>query len=374
MCGDSGSMAQFPDQHFACSIPLDLHIGIKVDNRLMTEQPISTTGTVRAPKATTTTPPRTMRAAAIDRFGGAELVTLRTLPVPDVGPSDVLIRVEVAGLASWDAVEREGHYDGLFGLASTFPYVLGWDGAGTVASVGNRVSGFEPGDRVYGASMPLPRGGFYAEFTVVAAENVAHVPGRLPIEQAGAMPWDALTALTGLEELGVKRGQALMIFGASGGIGHVAVQIARRMGARVLAVASGDDGVALAAALGAEAVVNGRRDDVVGAARDFAAGGLDAALVTVGGETTDRALTAVRNGGRVACPHGVTPAIAVPSGVELVLYTGDISRAATDKLNALIEAGPFEVHVDRMFPFEDVAEAHRLIGTHYVGKLALRVS
>ncbi len=302
------------------------------------------------------------------------MIKLRALSVPEIGPSDVLIRVEVAGVASWDAVEREGHYDGVFGMPSTFPYVLGWDGAGTVAAVGGQVSRFKEGERVYAASMPLPKGGFYAEYAVVAAEHVSHIPDKLTIEQAGVMPWDALTALSGLEVLDLKQAELLMIFGASGGIGHMAVQLAKRMGVRVLAVASGDDGVALAKRLGADAVVDGRKDDVVAAACEFEPGGLDAALVTAGGETADRALTAVRDGGRISCPHGVMPEPNVRTGVNLIRYNGDTSQTATTKLNRLIDSGPFEVHVARTFPFDQIAEAHLTLGTHFLGKLALRLS
>jgi NADPH:quinone reductase-like Zn-dependent oxidoreductase len=165
-----------------------------------------------------------------------------------------------------------------------------------------------------------------------------------------------------------------MIFGASGGIGHMAIQLAKRMGARVFAVASGDDGVALSQRLGADAVVDGRKDGVAVAAREFAPGGLDAALVTVGGEAANQALSSVRDGGRVACPYGVMPDPNVRPGVEFIRYNGTRSQDATDKLNRLIDSGPFDVHVARTFPFEQVADAHRALTTHYVGKLALRVS
>lgn len=336
------------------------------------QEKIVTNATV-SNKAVPTEAPGTMRAAVIDRFGGAELLTLRTLPVPEVGPDEVLIRVEVAGVASWDAVEREGDYDGVFGMPSTFPYVLGWDGAGEVVAVGDRVGRFETGDRVYAASMPLPRGGFYAEYAVVAADHVSLIPDTLTIEQAGVMPWDALTALSGVEALELKPGETAMVFGASGGIGHLAVQFAKRAGARVLAVASGEDGVALTAKLGADAVVDGRRDDVVAVAREFAAGGLDTALVTAGGAAADRALTAVRAAGRVAYPHGVTPEPNSPSGVDLIRYDGARDEAAIAKLNQVIESGPFDVHVAQTFPFDQVVEAHRALATHYIGKLALRV-
>jgi len=318
--------------------------------------------------------PGSMRASAIDGFGGVERLSMQTVPVPEIGPDDVLIRVEVAGLGSWDAGERAGHYDGGFGFKSTFPYILGWDGAGTVAAVGERATRFAAGDRVYAASMPLPRGGFYAEYAAVAEDHVALIPGGLTIEQAAAMPWDALTALSGVDTLGLKPGATLMVFGASGGIGHMAVQLARRLGARVLAVASGDDGVALVNRLGADAAVDGRREDVVAAARGFAPDGLDAALVTAGGEVADRALTAMRDGARVACPYGVVPAPVVPPGTQLIRYHGERGAEATDRLNHLIDTGPFEVHVARTFGFDQAPEAHRALERHYVGKLALRIN
>jgi len=315
----------------------------------------------------------TMRAAAIDRFGGPETIALHTLPVPKVEPDEVLIRIESAGVAEWDPFEREGGFVKMLGMTPTFPYVLGTDGAGTVAAVGKQVTGFKEGDRVYGASLANPKGGFYAEYTSVKDEYVSRIPDKLAIEQAGVMLSDAVTGLRGLDDiLRLKRGESVMIFGASGGIGHMAVQLAKRMGARVFAVASGDDGVALAKRLGADAVVDGYRDDVAAAARKFAPVGLDAALVTAGGEAADRALTAMREGGRVAYPNGVEPEPKAPPGAKVAAYDGEPDREIIDKLNGLIEAGPFEVHIAHTFPLEQAADAHRALDEHYLGKLALR--
>ncbi|HYI05226.1 MAG TPA: alcohol dehydrogenase catalytic domain-containing protein, partial [Reyranella sp.] len=116
-----------------------------------------------------------MNAVVLDRFGGVDELSSRRIPLPEVGEDDVLIRVEFAGVASWDAFERDGGYDGAFGVASTFPYVLGWDAAGTVAAVGRNVTRFDVGERVYASTMPVKRGGFYAEYGVVEAEFVARV-------------------------------------------------------------------------------------------------------------------------------------------------------------------------------------------------------
>src|SRR5437016_3025143 len=315
----------------------------------------------------------TMRAAALDRFGGVENIHVKQLPVPEPGPDEVLLRIESAGVGVWDPYEREGEFAKMFGTKPTFPYVLGSDGAGTVAAVGAQVHRFREGDHAYAMALANPKGGFYAEYAVVKADNVSPIPKKLSVEQAGVMPSDALTALRGLDEiLQLKQGESLLVFGAGGGIGHLAVQLAKRMGARVLAVASGEDGVALVKRLGADVVVNGRKEDVEAAARAFAPGGLDAALVTAGGEATDRALHAMRDNGRVAHPNGVMPAPKARPGVKVQSYDMEPNPDQIEKLNRLIESGQFEVHVSRTFPLDKAAEAHRELDKHYLGKLALR--
>jgi NADPH:quinone reductase len=324
----------------------------------------------------------TMKAVALDRFGGLEMMKLQMLPVPEVGPNEVLIHVECAGVGQWDPFEREGGFAKVFGIEPKFPYVLGSDGAGTVADVGDRVKGFTPGDRVYAFGLVNPKGGFYAEYAAVKAEDVSRIPGNLTTQQAGAMPVDAMTALRGLDDtLGLKPAESVMIFGASGGIGHLAAQLATRMGARVFAVASGSDGVALVKSLVADAVVvDGHKDDIAAAARQFAPNGLDAALITAGGPAADDALTAVRAGGRVAYPNGVEPTPEPPFGIDAKSYDGMPDPQAIEKLNRLIESSgppgtePFKVHVARSYPLDQAAEAHRALDEHYLGKLVLQTA
>jgi NADPH:quinone reductase-like Zn-dependent oxidoreductase len=151
------------------------------------------------------------------------------------------------------------------------------------------------------------------------------------------------------------------------------VQLAKRMGARVFAVASGDDGVALCTRLGADAVVEGHRDDVVAAARAFAMDGIDCALLTAGGKPAERALEALRDGGRVAYPNGVEPIPKARPGITLKAYDGTPGAEAIEKLNRLINEGePFEVHVARTFRLDEADAALRLLDEHFLGKIALR--
>ena len=317
---------------------------------------------------------KTMRAVALDRFGGPETLKVQTVPTPEPGDDEILIHVEAAGVGAWDPFEREGGFVEVIGREPQFPYVLGTDGAGTVVAVGREVKEFKEGDRVYAAELANTKGGFYAQYAVVKAGNAAIIPSGLTMEQAAVLATDGLTALTGLDDvLGLEPDESVMILGANGGIGHLAVQLAKRLGARVFAVASGPDGVRFVKQLGADAAADGRSENVLQAAREFAPDGIDAALVTAGGEATDRALSAIRNGGRVAYPNGVMPEPKPPLGVSSEAYDGEGGREAIDELNRLIEAGPFEVYVDSVFPLEQAAAAQAALAEHHLGKIALKI-
>jgi NADPH2:quinone reductase len=189
---------------------------------------------------------------------------------------------------------------------------------------------------------------------------------------------DGATALKGVDDnLGLKQDEKMMIFGASGGLGHFTIQLAKRFGARVFAIASGGDGVALAQRLGAEAAVDGHDGDVVASARKFAPNGFDAALIPVAGEAAEKALTMMREGGRVAFPWtSQRPAPKLPSTIRLFGFNvfgddGNIDRALVSKLNKLIEVGPFEVHLGKTFSLDQIADAYQALGSHYLGRLAL---
>ena len=163
---------------------------------------------------------KSMQAVVIDRFGGPETIRFDSVPVPKVGPDEVLIHIESAGVGVWDPFEREGGFARMFGREPEFPYVLGTEGAGTVAAVGRRVRRFKPGDRVYAAFLSNPKGGFYAEYTAMPADNVSPIPQKLTTEQAGVMLVDAITALRGLDDaINLKPGESVMIFGIAAGSG-----------------------------------------------------------------------------------------------------------------------------------------------------------
>src|SRR5262249_34715947 len=225
--------------------------------------------------------------------------------VPKPAADEVLIALDTVGVASWDVALRK-QPQGL--KHNAFPLVLGTDGSGTIAALGAKVHGFKIGDQVYAYSWDNPQGGFYAEYVAVPAERVGRLPKGMSLRDAGAIATTALTAIQGVDDaLHLKAGDAVIIHGASGGVGSLALQFAKLRGARVLATASGEDGLALVRRLGADAVVDGRQGDIAAAARAFAPKGVDALLAFAGGEALDRCVSAMRYGGRIAFPYGVDP-------------------------------------------------------------------
>lgn len=316
--------------------------------------------------------PATMRAAAIDRKGGPEVLTLHELPIPKPGADEVLVALDTVGVGPWDVDVRE-KLD--YWKNRNFPLVLGVDGAGTVAAVGADVRGFKVGDPVYAYAWDNPQGGFYAEYIALPAKGVAHVPAGTTLKDAGAMPVSALTALQGIDDaLHIKAGETLIIHGASGAVGSLALQFARLRGAKVLATASGEDGVSFVKRLGASAAVEGRHGDIRAAAREFAPGGVDAVLALAGGEALETCLDAVKPAGRVAFPSGVRPEPKARPGLVIVKYDALTGPAEYARLNEAIQAAKLEVPIAAEFPLIDAAGAQqRMAAGHVLGKIVLRI-
>lgn len=318
--------------------------------------------------------PPSMQAVVIDRFGGADELHLARLPIPVLEPDEVLLRVEVAGVGVWDPFEREGGYRDALPRAPRFPYVLGSEGAGTIAAVGADVKGFSPGERVLAVSFLNAKGGFYAEYAAVPAELVASVPPGLTVLQAGVLGGAVTTALRGLQDvLQLERGETLLVFGASGGVGHAAVQLGKLLGAHVFAVASRADGVELARRAGTDGSVDGHAAGALEAASAFASQGFDAALVVGSSELARGLAGLVRAGGRLAFPNGVLPAPEPRASIRVTAYNGEPDAELLARSIATIARGPFFVHVARTFALADAARAHAALGEHHLGKLALVV-
>jgi NADPH:quinone reductase-like Zn-dependent oxidoreductase len=311
-----------------------------------------------------------MRAAAMDHFGAPDVIHTTTMPVPKLGKRDILVRVATAGVGTWDPSLVDGSFQD---VKAKFPRVIGSDGAGTVVAVGDSVERFSVGDRVYGWGFGNPKGGFFAEYIAMNERDAANVPDTLSFEEAGALAVSGLTALQGLEQLELEAGQSVMIFGASGGVGHVAVQLAKALDLRVFAIASKADGVALVERLGADGAAEGHSKSLLRHLREFARDGYDGALVFAGGNGWKRELELVATGGRVAWPNGVEPTPHVPKGVKRISFDGEGSPGAFARLNELVARGPFHVELTKTYSLDETARALRDVQRHHVGKLAIEI-
>ncbi len=217
--------------------------------------------------------------------------------------------------------------------------------------------------------------GFYAEYARARADRIAHVPRGISLSEASILAVSGLSALEGIDDvLQLQKGETVLVHGAAGGVGTLAIQLAKLRGARVLATASTDDGLALAKQLGADAVVNGRMGDIAAAVKQFAPNGLDAVLGLAGGDSLEHCIDGLRRDGhgRVAYLMGVEPLPRPRGGMRMTLYSSIAGTPELERLNKAVQAKKMRVPVAAEYSLDDAAEAHkRLEAGHLLGKIVL---
>jgi len=309
-----------------------------------------------------------MRVITQQALGGPEVLTIVDAPEPQPLPTEVLVRVKAIGLNPLEARLRAGE----FPLIGRPPFVLGWDISGVVEE-SPRTWRFGPGDEVFG--MPLfPRAASaYAELVSAPALHLARKPASLSHVEAAALPVVELTAWQGLVDLGgVSEGDRVLVHGGGGGVGHVAIQIAKALGAHVIATASGSKRK-FVEGFGADEVIDYTAVDFAEVVRD-----IDVVLDTIGGDTVERSLEVLRPGGHlVTAVAEDDPELIARYEAAGMRFSGiavDPDPVALRGLVELVEEGRLRVHVQETFPFERVADAHRLLDRgHLQGKLVLTV-
>lgn len=296
---------------------------------------------------------KTMVAITQDRLGGPEVLYAADVPRPVPGIGEVLVQVRAAGVNPADQMYRQ---TGVFGGQP--PFTLGWDVSGVVSALGPGVTILAPGDEVFGL-LPFPQGaGAYAEYVVAPTRALVRKPAALSHPEAGALPLAGLTAWQSLvETAGVSTGSRVLITGATGGVGHLAIQIAVARGAEVTALASTRN-VDAAAGYGAHRVVDYRTTDVTTVGSD-----LDAVIDVLGGAFTERAVGMVRPGGTVVSMIPQIPAdarvAAAEREVRLAGLLVEADRLGLGELVRLVEAGRLRPTVAATYPLRDAAAAHR---------------
>ncbi len=319
----------------------------------------------------TRTLPTHRRAAVIDRVGPADSIRITELPVPELGPTDVLVSVTAATVNPVDGYVRSGRYD----TPIPFPFIVGRDLVGTVAAVGDAVRGVRTGDPVWTNSLGhAGRQGSFTDLAVVSADRVYPVPAGADPETVVAVAHPAITAyLAWFVHAALRPGWTVFVGGGAGNVGVAAIQLARRAGVRVVAGCRPDKASRCLAA-GADAVVDDRAADLAGQLRTAAPGGVDVFWDTSGGNDFRVAAAVMVDGGRVLVTAARTPS---PEMSWAPLYTHDVtvqgfvlSRATVPQLaagaaliNRLTTDGTLTTRIAERYPLADAAAAHRRIET-----------
>jgi NADPH:quinone reductase-like Zn-dependent oxidoreductase len=308
-----------------------------------------------------------MMAWRVHEFGPPETMAFESVPRPDPGPGEVLIKVHAAGVGPWDAWIRAGQS----ALPQPLPLTLGSDLSGAVQAVGPDVSDWRVGEQVYGVTNPRFIGA-YAEFALAATAMIARKPISLDDIEAASVPVIAVTAWQGLfDQAQLKAGQTVLIHGAAGNVGAYAVQIARHAGIRIIATAAADD-LSYVRELGADTVVDYQTEHFEDVAHD-----VDAVLDLVGGDTQTRSFKVLRRGGKlISAVSQPDQEIAKSLGVDATFFLVNVTTRHLTEIAGLIDSGTLRTRVGAVLSLADAREAHLLLeGIHRApkGKIVLAV-
>jgi NADPH:quinone reductase-like Zn-dependent oxidoreductase len=308
-----------------------------------------------------------MRIITQQKLGGPEVLTIVDAPAPRPLPTEVLVRVKAIGLNPLEARLRAGE----FPLLGQPPFTLGWDISGVVEEA--QTWRLRPGDEVFGMPLFPKAANAYAEFVSSPALHLVRKPASLSHVEASALPVVGLTAWQGLVDIGgLTAGHRVLVHGGGGGVGHVAIQIAKALGAHVITTASASKRE-FVEGFGPDEVIDYTKVDFAEAVRD-----IDIVLDTIGGDTVERSLGVLRPGGHlvtaVAEEDSELAAQYEAAGLHFSGIAVDPDPVALRALADLAEQGRLRVHVQETFPFDRVADAHRLLdGGHLQGKVVLTV-
>jgi alcohol dehydrogenase len=331
-----------------------------------------------------------MKAAQIYEYGPSDVFRVEDLPRPVLKPRDVLVEVHAASVNPIDYKIRNGGQRG--GIRYKLPHVLGMDVSGVVIEVGSAVTRFKVGDEVY-SSPTHSRNGTYAEMVAIDERAVARKPSNLTHEEAASIPLVGLTAWESLViKADLKPGEKVLIQAGSGGVGTFAIQLAKAMGAHVITTCSGRN-EELVRSLGADEVVDYTKQDFAEVLSE-----LDVVVDALGQEAQHKALKVLRRGGRLACLNAGLPIYTAKYGPTLgLLRTGwgilsfklkarfrygvsswtilrQTDGALLDKITTYLEDGSIRPIIDKVFPLEQIAEAHKAIETGRTrGKIVIAV-
>ena len=307
-----------------------------------------------------------MKAVLINKYGGIDELKYEEVPVPNINPDDVLVKIYATSINPVDYKVRQGHDK--FGKRS-FPAILGWDVSGVIEKIGNEVHDYKAGDEVYGRPDVI-RNGTYAEYVAVRAKEISFKPQKLDHLNSAAIPLAGLTAWQGIFTHGkLQAGQKVLIHGASGGVGTFAVQLARWKGAYVIGTSSADN-IDFLKELGADEVIDYENEKFEEKLKD-----IDLVFDTRGGETQKKSLEVLKQGGILVSTVGIQYADdAKAKGIQAIAYMAQSTSADLKQLADLADAGTIKPIITQTLPLTEIKKAHQIIEQgHVKGKIAIEV-
>jgi alcohol dehydrogenase len=310
-----------------------------------------------------------MKAAQINEYGDASVVHIAETEKPAVDPGQVLVEVHAASVNPFDYKLRSGAMRDAIPLQ--FPVTLGGDIAGVVVEAGEGVSHVAVGDRVYGqANVVAGNSGAFAEYAATAGGQIAKAPSGIDLQQAASLPLVGVSAWQALvQHISLQPGQKIFIHGGAGGIGTLAIQIAKHLGAYVATTAT-DDGINAVETLGADEVIDYKSQDFSTVLHDF-----DGVFDTVGGDDFTKSLSVLKPGGVAVSMAGqADEAKASDLGVTALTQNTKVTTEALDALRGLVEAGAVKPQIGKVFPLDEIQAAFTALETHSVtGKVVIAI-
>lgn len=309
-----------------------------------------------------------MKAAQINEYGGPEVIEVREIDRPIAGEGQVLVEVHASSINPFDKSLRSGAKKDSMPL--DLPVTLGGDIAGVVVD-GGQDTGFAEGDRVYGqANVVAGNSGAFAEFAATKASQIAIAPKDISFNEIASLPLVGVSALQALtKHIDLQPDQKLFIHGGAGGIGSIAIQIAKHIGAYVAVTATGDD-EAFVKELGADEVIDYKEKDFSQVLNDY-----DAVFDTVGKDDFNKSLDILKNGGVAVSMIGrADETKAEELGVTAMTQATKVRTEMLDKLRELVESGVVRPQVDKVFDLEDIVEAFKAKETSQIkGKVVIKI-
>jgi NADPH:quinone reductase-like Zn-dependent oxidoreductase len=310
-----------------------------------------------------------MKAIILNEAGGVDKLTYQDIDKPVLKSGEILVKVKDIGMNPMDVLIRSSEQFLTLFMGNERPAILGWDISGEVVEKADDVTEFEIGDAVFG----LTHGKGYAEYVAVKTDLMAHKPENISFGEAASVPVVGIAAWEALIKYGnVKRGDRVLIHAASGGVGYIAVQLAKHLGAYVIAISSAQNRD-FVLSLGADEHIDYTTQQFYDVVKD-----VDFVLDSLGGETRMRSIDVVRKGGIIVSivpmQYEEAQEKAREKGVNLIIQRGQGNKEEIESLAGLLREGALKVHISAVYPFSQMADAHLQIASkRTVGKIVVEL-